>query len=196
MTCADFEVLLCDYLDGTLEPAQRRAIEEHQRQCAACAEFARDVQGAVAFLGSVPALDPPPELLTKITFGIPEGGQQKKGWRSWFGGRLQPVLQPRFAMGMAMTILSFSMLGRVLGIEAQQLRPADLQPAKVWAAADDRIHRTWDRAVKYYENLRLVYEVQTRLREWTEQEESGKGEQPAPAAKQEEPRAMEGKERK
>ena len=29
----------------------------------------------------------------------------------------------------------------------------------------------YDRAVKYYENLRLVYEVQTRLREWTAQEE-------------------------
>jgi hypothetical protein len=28
--------------------------------------------------------------------------------------------------------------------------------------------------VKYYENLRLVYEVQTRLQEWTTQEDQDK----------------------
>ena len=73
-----------------------------------------------------------------------------------------------------MTILSFSMLGRLAGVEVRQLKPSDLQPAKVWAAVDDKAHRAWARAVKYYENLRLVYEVQTRLQEWNvqEQEES------------------------
>jgi hypothetical protein len=85
----------------------------------------------------------------------------------WFG----PVLQPRFAMGMAMTILSFSMLARFAGVEVRQLKPADLKPTAVWSAIDNRAHRTWDQAVKYYENLRLVYEVQTRLQEWTEQED-------------------------
>ena len=74
-------------------------------------------------------------------------------------------------MGMAMTILSFSMLGRFSGIEVRDLKPSDLQPAKVWAAVDDRAHRAWGRAVKYYENLRLVYEVQSRLQEWSEQDE-------------------------
>jgi Putative zinc-finger len=195
MNCADFEVLLCDYLDGTLDAAQRHAIEEHQRTCASCAEFARDVMGAVAFMERAETIEPPVELLTRITFEIPTGGQEKKGWRSLFGGWLRPILQPRFAMGMAMTILSFSMLGRLAGIEGRQLKPADLHPAKVWAAADDKVHRAWARAVKYYENLRLVYEVRSRLQEWTEQEQEelrkGRGEQPAAA-----PNANEGKERK
>ena len=31
--------------------------------------------------------------------------------------------------------------------------------------------RLKDRMVKYYENLRLVYEIQSRLKEWTDQEE-------------------------
>ena len=51
------------------------------------------------------------------------------------------------------------------------LGAADLSPAKVWAAADDRVHRGWERVVKYYDSLKLVYEVQSRLKEWTEQEE-------------------------
>jgi hypothetical protein len=170
MTCAEFEVLLCDYMDGVLDDARRRDVEAHRDSCPACAEFARDVAGAVAFIDRAGEVEPPAELLTKITFEIPSGGAQK-GWRTWLGGWLQPVLQPRFAMGMAMTILSFSMLGRFSGIEVRQLKPSDLHPAAVWATIDDRAHRTWERAVKYYENLRLVYQVQTRLQEWTTQED-------------------------
>lgn len=190
MTCAEFEILLCDYLDGTLEPAVRAEVEAHQRDCEACAQFARDVTGAVAFIGRAENVEPPAELLTKITFAIPSGGV-RKGPRSWLMGWLQPVLQPRFAMGMAMTILSLSMLGRFAGFEsARQLKPSDLQPANIWATVEDKAYRTWQRAVKYYENLRLVYEVQTRLQEWTTQEEEERkgraGEEPGvPGTKQE-----------
>jgi hypothetical protein len=34
------------------------------------------------------------------------------------------------------------------------------------AAAENGVHRAWDRAVKSYESLQLVYEVQTQLQEW------------------------------
>jgi hypothetical protein len=128
------------------------------------------VSVAVGFIERAAEVEPPPELLTKITFDIPTGGA-RKGWRSWTSGWLHPVLQPRFAMGMAMTILSFGMLGRFAGINERQLKPSDLHPAAVWTAIDNKVHRTWERAVKYYENLRLVYEVQTRLQEWTRQED-------------------------
>ena len=43
---------------------------------------------------------------------------------------------------------------------------------KIWAVVDDRAHRSWDRAVKYYDNLRLVIEIQSRLKEWTDQDTS------------------------
>ena len=171
MNCTDFEILLCDYMDGTLDEARRSELEAHQRECASCAELAKDVAGAVAFIERVPQVEPPPELLAKIAFEIPQESSPKRGLKAWISGWLRPVVQPRFAMGMAMTILSFSMLGRFSGIEVRDLKPSDLQPAKVWAAVDDRAHRAWGRAVKYYENLRLVYEVQSRLQEWSEQDE-------------------------
>jgi len=76
------------------------------------------------------------------------------------------------AMGMAMTVLSFSMLARFAGIEPRQLKPSDLDPVKIWMAVDDRAHRGWDRTVKYYENLKLVIEIQSRLKDWTEQDSS------------------------
>jgi hypothetical protein len=75
-------------------------------------------------------------------------------------------------MGMAMTILSLSMLGRFAGIEVRQLNPADLDPAKIVMSIEDRAHRGWLAVVKYYESLRLVYEIQTRIQEWTVPEES------------------------
>ena len=174
MSCSDFEILLCDYVDGTLDAARKQALEAHQRECAACAEFARDVVGAMAFMERAGDVVAPPELLTKIAFHIPESAGrvvQSGGVRALFVKWLQPVLQPRFAMGMAMTILSFSMVARFAGIEMQQLKASDLSPAKVWAAADDRVHRSWQRALKYYDSLRLVYEVQSRYKEWTEQED-------------------------
>ena len=175
MKCAEVEIRLCDYLDGALAPAQRGALDRHLADCAACAELARDAAAAVSFLNKVEAVEPPPELVTRILFHTPAASpapSRQAGVRVWLTGWMQPILQPRFAMGMAMTILSFSMVGRFANIPQRQLSPADLNPVKVWAALDDRLHRTWDRAVKSYENLRLVYEIQSRLKEWTEQEES------------------------
>jgi hypothetical protein len=78
-------------------------------------------------------------------------------------------------MGMAMTVLSFAMLGRFAGIQVRQLKPSDLNPANVWVALEDKAQRTWDRGVKYYESLRLVYELQTRVKEWTDTGEQDRG---------------------
>ena len=169
MNCADFELLLCDYIDGTLAGAQKTAFEQHLQTCSSCREFAADAGAAVSLIQRAEEVTPPPELLTRISFAIPKAA--KPGIRGLFGSWLQPVLQPRFAMGMAMTIVSFSMLGRFAGIEVRQLKASDLTPTKIWAAADDRVHRAWERTVKYYDSLKLVYEVQSRLKEWTDQQE-------------------------
>lgn len=180
MSCAELEPLICDYVDGALGPAERRQVERHLEACPSCAALARDAAAAVAFMAGAAQVEPPPELLTRLLFQIPsraaESARPTGGPLAWLGARLRPVLQPRFAMGMAMTILSFSMLGRFAGISPRQLTPADLHPAKIWQALDDRAHRAWDRARKFYLSLRVVYEIQTQLREWSQllQEEEAK----------------------
>lgn len=175
MKCADIEILLCDYVDGALRSEERAALESHLAGCAACRELATDVIGVTAFIEHVPHADPPPELLTRILHQAPSGrpsaaerapGDPAPSWtRRLFGGFVQNFLQPRYVMGMAMTILSFSMLARFAHIEPRQLRPSDLDPVKVWQGIDDHSHRIYDRAMKYYDNLRLVIEIQTRLKE-------------------------------
>ncbi|HWR53209.1 MAG TPA: zf-HC2 domain-containing protein [Bryobacteraceae bacterium] len=171
MNCADLEILLCDYTDGTLQPDLRAEFDTHVAQCAACAELARDVSAALGFIERVPPVEPPPELMTRILFELPAAHQARAkkpgGIRHLIQEWIQPIMQPRFAMGFAMTILSFSLLARFAGISPRQLTVNDLRPSNVVAAVDDRIYRVWQRTVKYYENIRLVYEVQTQLREWT-----------------------------
>jgi len=183
MTCAEFEILLCDYVDGTLHAAGRAALESHMTECAACRQLSEDVLGVTAFFERVPEAQPPAELLTRILHHAPMGpaaiaqrlpGDPRPSWaKRFFGGFVQGWLQPRYVMGMAMTILSFSMLARFAHIEPRQLRPSDLDPVKVWQGIDDHSHRVYDRAMKYYDNLRLVIEIQSRLREWSDQEPAG-----------------------
>jgi hypothetical protein len=175
MTCSDFELVLCDYIDGTLPVDERKKAQTHLAACAACSEFAADAGAAVAFMQRAAAVEPPQSLVTRILHQVPARppvAERAKGVLGRLFGRVfEPVLQPRLVMGMAMTILSFAMLGRFAGIEARQLRAADLDPVKIMEATEDRLYRTWMRAVKYYESLRFVYEIQSRLRELTDSEE-------------------------
>jgi anti-sigma factor RsiW len=174
MNCAEIELLICDYVDGTLAAAQKAEVERHLSGCTACAELARDSAAAVTFMQSAADVEPPPELITKILFDAPWAkDKQKSKSREWFRALLSPILHPKFAMGMAMTILSLSMLARYVA-PVRQLRPADLKPTEVWAGIEGRAVRTWARTMKFYENLKIVYQIQTTLKEWQQQTEEQK----------------------
>jgi anti-sigma factor RsiW len=175
MNCAELEELICDYVDGTLTATRKADVERHLEACPPCAEMARDAAAAVTFMERAADVEPPPELITRILFDAP--WTRKAPAKSWgplsrLSKLIAPILQPRFAMGMAMTILSFSILSRF--VPMQQLKAADLRPTEVWASLDDRAHRAYARTVKYYENLKVVYQIQTLLRDWQQQAEDPK----------------------
>ena len=178
MNCADVEILLADFVDGTLRGDAASALEAHLAGCAACRELARDSAEAVAFMERAAVVEAPPELVTRILFEVTVGPSRAvikpSLVRRLFGRWLEPILQPRFAMGMALTILSFAIIGR--STHVRQLTPSDLDPVKVFTAAEDRVVRWYNRGVKYYESMRVVYEIQTRLKEWAEEQPA----QPAP----------------
>ena len=172
MTCAELESLICDYVDGTLRPDARSAVEEHLAGCATCAELARDGAAAVGFMERAADVEPPPELITRLLFHASGANARLAvaGARNWLHKLVRPVLQPRFAMGMAMTILSFAMLARFV-TPARQLRASDLAPAQVWSSLEDRVYRGWQRTVKFYESLKVVYQIQSKLHEWEQQQQ-------------------------
>jgi hypothetical protein len=181
MKCADFDALLCDYVDGVLRGPELALLEAHLAECEACRELARDSRVALEFIGRAAEVEVPKALVNKILFEVRAGGSApvKERKRTWIGRWFEPVLQPKFAMGMAMTILSFAMIGRFAGIAVRPLKPSDLQPAKVVATIEDKAWRTWERARKYYESLRLVYEIRETLSDWNEESDGKATTKPA-----------------
>jgi hypothetical protein len=181
MNCAELEIAICDYVDGTLPPAGAAEVESHLAECRACAELARDSAAAVAFIERAADVEPPPELITRILYDAPwrRHGAGSSGLRRRVAAFLGPVLQPRLVMGLAMTILSFSLLKSFVPPGLRQLKPPDLSPSAIWTSLDDRAHRAWARTVKYYENLKVVYQIQSMLREWQQQDaEQGPAQKP------------------
>ncbi len=172
MKCVELEALICDYVDGTLSPAERATVELHLETCASCRELVEDSQAVLGFMETAAEVEPPAELVNTILHEARQAHTPAKKAGSWIGRLLEPVLQPKFAMGMAMTILSFSMLARFAGIQIRPLKASDLEPAKVWMSLEDKAYRTWERGKKYYESLRLVYEIQQTLRDWNETSEN------------------------
>jgi Putative zinc-finger len=170
MRCADVEIWLADYLDGTLASDVQAELEEHAATCAACSVFIREARDGLAALSQVEEVEPPEDLVTRIAFQAPLGRTrhwwERPGFLSRFTSKwLDPVLQPKFAMGLAMTVISFGMLQRCTGIRVQEIHAADLNPVRIWDGVEDKVIRARDRAVKYYENIRLVYEIESQLRQ-------------------------------
>lgn len=158
ITCNEFEILLADYLDGTLAAEEKAAIEEHRNACASCAELALDASGAMAFIERAAGVEAPPALVNRILLEVKGGESRNVVKLSWIerllGQRGRFILQPRFGMGLAMAVISLAMVGRF------------------WGAAASGVERSWDRTVKGYENLQLVYDVQTQLEEWAQERQA------------------------
>ena len=168
MNCADAEILICDY--ATLSSAERFELERHLGECPACAELARDSAAAVAFMQRAADVEPPAELINRILFDERWKQSRSSGARNWLMRLVQPVMQPRLVMGMALTILFMGWLAKNIA-PARALSPADFNPVRVWQSLDDRAYRGWQRTVKYYESIKFVYTVRSRLQEWNQQQD-------------------------
>ncbi len=81
--------------------------------------------------------------------------------RNWLSRLLSAVMQPRFAMTTAMAFFSIAITMNLTGVSLRDLHGSSLKPANVR-------HSFWTanaRVVRYYENLRVVYELESRVRE-------------------------------
>src|SRR5580658_577541 len=179
MSCAEFEMLLADWIDGTLGvpaggaegAAERAAFVRHLESCAACAALLEDASAAVAFMDRAAEVEMPPALVSKILQATNSGWEFKlrgRGISGWINRTFAPVLRPRFVMEAVLTLVSATMLTRCA--PTRTLTAADLDPVRLWTSLDDRTHRIWDRTVKSYESMRLVYEVKNQINDWTEQQ--------------------------
>jgi len=117
MNCRRVESLLGDYLDGALPIEERRVVEDHFADCARCATAKEDMDLALEFLDGAPRVELPEGLVANILdatvhAGPPAGGMAVAGGgvMSWVRPFLQPLFEPRFAMSVALAVVSFSVL--------------------------------------------------------------------------------------
>jgi hypothetical protein len=185
ITCTQAETLLTDYLDATLPEAQALVMDAHLASCEACGTLVADMRLAMRYAETMQDLEPPSELISRIIeettgqapAGVPEWRHRLAGWRDWIRLTIvRPILEPRFAMGMAMTVISFSMLGHFLGLDVRQVKLSDLQPVNIVHNVKNGVYTAGGKASKYYHNLRVVYEIQTQLQEMRDNREP----EPAP----------------
>jgi anti-sigma factor RsiW len=175
MTRAQLEALITDYLDGVLGETDAAEFEKYLPLYPDLAELVHDAADAMRLLDQVEAPEPPPALYAQIHLSLEaerKNAERKRSSTGLWKGLLEffaPMLQPRFVMGMAMTVLSISMVGQLTGTRIDQVTAADLKPAAIWSSVEYRAQRVWDRATKYYESLRVVYEMRTRVQEWRTQ---------------------------
>jgi hypothetical protein len=181
MKCGDFDRLLCDYLDDTLGIDDRREMDGHRLVCTSCAETFEETEFALAALRLTPAVEPPPQLIADIihdTIGVGAGALEPAvaggGAFGFLRPLFQPLQQPRFVMGMAMTALSFSML-TFYGQQAWNDLRNPQQRSAATAAESFRHNVTglWGQAVEMTASTRDFYVLQTeRVLEEARQEGS------------------------
>jgi hypothetical protein len=177
--CAEFDALLSQAIDGTLVGQKLAWFQEHRRQCQVCGPLAEEVEAGRRWLKSLEELEPPRELVARILvrtsgFGVAPSGARSAAasWagriRQWAGTISAPVAgvarQPRFAMSFAMAFFALSISLSLAGVRLGDLRHLDLRPSAIRRT----YYETAGRAVKYYDNIRFVYEIQSRVRQFRE----------------------------
>jgi hypothetical protein len=176
MQCNEFDSLLSEALDGTLSGAALERFQAHSRSCALCGQLLAEAESGRQWLQSLEEVEPPANLVSNIlasTIGVdtqrlrtPSPIRQPR--ISWLD-RLQAsfvepiwamVRQPRFAMSFGMAFFALSVGLTVAGVKPADLRQISFRPS----AIRHTYYNTEARVVRYFDNVRAVYELQAALR--------------------------------
>lgn len=75
------------------------------------------------------------------------------------------LLEPRLALVAAMAFFSVSLTLNLMGVRLTSMHPTDLKPTNLRRAVTRQYAEANARVVRYYENLRIVYEVESRVQQ-------------------------------
>lgn len=196
--------MLADALDGTLSPGDQVLFDTHMATCGPCSEMLADAKRGAAWLEMLrdPRPEPPAALLERIlaqtsslapdqatgqtalapashavyaSAPLPRGvvtpfpQRFAEGLRRTFSGH--GILQPRLAMTAAMAFFSIALTMNLTGVRLSGLRASDLKPSNI----KQTFYSANARVVRYYEGLRVVYELESRVHDLQSESDSGSG---------------------
>jgi hypothetical protein len=177
MGCNEFDLLLADMLDGVLSGAELNRFQAHAQSCKACGPLLAEAEAGRNWLKGLTEVEPPVSLVSNIlasTTGVDTQrlrapvrvAQPQVSWierlqASFLEPMWAAVRQPRFALSFGMAFFGLSVALTVAGVKPNDIRAISLRPA----AIRQSYYKTEARVVRYYSNIRLVYEVESRVRE-------------------------------
>jgi anti-sigma factor RsiW len=159
-TCEQTEARLSDYLDGLLHPAEQTAFDLHVNTCGRCTPLVAGVSHVLGTLHTLAQVEPPPQLFDSIltaTLG-PQSWRRAKRW-------LRGLQSPRFVYSAVSVAATLVVILTASGFSFSKPKLADLRPAAIYHNADIQAHQVYAHSVKFVSDLRVVYEIQTRLNE-------------------------------
>jgi hypothetical protein len=195
MQCSEFDALLSDALDQVLTGPKAQAFQAHAKSCPVCGPLLAEAEVGKRWLEQLVEVEPPVQLVHNIlaaTSGIDTARlytaapvAEQISWldrvADWSRALITPVWatvrQPRFAMSFGMAFFSLSISLSLAGVKLSDVRHADLRPS----AIRRDYYETSGKVVKYYENIRFVYEFESRLQQFKRATTPA---EPAPAKKQ------------
>jgi len=190
LTCTQCEGMLLDAADGTLLGDDEAHFRLHLEECPACSALYADIRKGSAWMDVLKqeSPEPPAGLVDRILqqtsgdplvrgtmvaqsahaaslFGNSQGAKilpfREQLPRTRWARMVNTIMQPRFAMTAAMAFFSIALTLNLFGVHLSSVRAADLKPTNM--------RRTFWNAnsqlVRYYDNLRVVYELESRVRE-------------------------------
>ncbi|HUL15539.1 MAG TPA: zf-HC2 domain-containing protein [Terriglobales bacterium] len=163
-TCATIEQRLSDYIEGAMHPTDQRAFDAHVNTCADCTALVSHVSRLLTKMHTMEDFDPPARLVTAILDQTLGPRKTVKGWtgvKQWVRG----FTSPRLAYGVLTVGVTVMVLLTTSGFSWRKPKLADLSPASVVRNTDRQLHLVYARSTKFVSDLRVVYEIQSRLRE-------------------------------
>ena len=157
--CEQTEARLSDYLDGVLHPAEQAAFDLHVNACERCTPLVAGVSRVLGTLHTLAQVEPRPQLFDSIltaTLG-PQSWRRAKRW-------LRGLRSPRFVYSAVSVAATFVVILTASGFWKKP-KLADLNPATIYRKTNSQAHLVYAQSAKFVSDLRVVYEIQTRLNE-------------------------------
>ena len=183
--CIACEELLADVLDGTLGSVEQTFFDRHIQTCSTCSHMFADAQRGAAWLELLrtPRPEPSQELLERIlaetsgaetfdtrldllpTFVPLVPVTNVLAFRPHRSTLSRTLLEPRLAMTAAMAFFSIALTFNLMGFRLSELRASDLTPTGIRHS----FYQESAEAVRYYDNLRVVHVVESRVEDLRQQ---------------------------
>lgn len=146
MNCSRFETLLSDYMDGTLDPRVRAAMDQHLQVCPRCPALLEEVERLREDLRNFPEVAVREELVERILEKTTGKPVDRPLWSGIILPAIRPFLSQRYAFATLLIFAFISFAVNVMGPGFSAASASRLRPAALIARADaisSEVYKKW-----------------------------------------------------